>query len=187
MIVIGLIGIIINGASVWALGNAGNLSLRAARLHMALDLAGSVIVVAAGLLLVGTDATRIDPAASLVVNVLVLWGTMGLLRAAAGVLLDRVPDDASIETWKRHSSTKSGVSSVHHVHMRSLGPGMRSLTAHVVLEGSPNLHDAQTRLNEIQRDLVDSLGITHTTVQLECHECEDSDHNHTDNHHEAAS
>ena len=187
VIVIGLIGIIINGASVWALGNAGNLSIRAARLHMALDLAGSVIVVAAGLLLVGTNATRIDPAASLVVNVLVLWGTVGLLRASAGVLLDRVPDDASIEDVETALLDQDGVSSVHHVHMRSLGPGMRSLTAHVVLEGSPNLHDAQTRLNEIQHDLVNSLGIAHTTVQLECHECKDSDHDHTDNHQEAAS
>lgn len=176
VVAIGLAGVAVNGSSVWALGHANALSLKAARIHLMVDLAGSVIVVLAGLVLVGTDYTWIDPAASLMINALVLHATFSLLRASAGELLDRAPDDMTVASVQKTLLEQPGVESVHHVHTRSLGPGMRSLTAHVVLEGKPDLHEAQTKLDIMREELSHSLGIAHTTLQLECHECDHADH-----------
>lgn len=176
VVAIGLAGVAVNGSSVWALGHAHTLSLKAARIHLMVDLAGSVIVVLAGLVLVGTDYTWIDPAASLLINALVLHATYSLLRTSAGELLDRAPDDMTVAAVRAALLQQTGVESVHHVHTRSLGPGQRSLTAHVVLEGSPNLHEAQSKLDIMREELTRSLGIAHTTLQLECHECDHADH-----------
>ena len=176
VVLIGIAGIVVNGASVLILGEGEHLSLKAARLHLLVDLAGSVVVVLAGLLLQGTSYTWIDPVASLLVNMLVLHGTYNLLRAAGGELLDRSPVGADIDEIEALIKATSGFDEVHHIHTRSLGPGSASMTAHVVIDDALGLHDAQEAMHAVQHDLAEQFGIAHSTIQLECHTCEDVAH-----------
>ena len=176
VILIGLAGVLVNGASVLILGEGEHLSLKAARLHLLVDLAGSVIVVLAGLVLQGTSLTWIDPAASLLINALVLHGTYNLLRAAGGELLDRAPLTASAEQIGAFLRKTDGFDEVHHIHTRSLGPGASSMTAHVVISDSLDLHQAQEAMHAAQHQLAEQFGIAHSTIQLECHTCEDVAH-----------
>ena len=176
VILIGIAGIVVNGASVLILGEGEHLSLKAARLHLLVDLAGSVIVVLAGLVLRGTSLTWIDPAASLLINALVLHGTYNVLRAAGGELLDRAPVNANIEAIEALLLAADGFNEVHHVHTRSLGPGSASMTAHVVVDDALDLHQAQETLDDIKHQLADRFGVAHATIQLECHACEDVAH-----------
>ncbi len=67
VIAIGVVAIVVNGVSVLLVGHdhgADDISLRAARLLLLTDLAGSVVVVVAGVLLTAGGPTWIDPAAS---------------------------------------------------------------------------------------------------------------------------
>jgi cobalt-zinc-cadmium efflux system protein len=176
VILIGVAGVAVNGASVLILGEGEHLSLKAARLHLIVDLAGSVVVVMAGLLLQGTSYSWIDPAASLLINALVLHGTYTVLRAAGGELLDRSPTNASVDQIDELLRSVEGFNEVHHIHTRSLGPGLASMTAHVVIGESLGLHNAQETMHAIQDDLAERFGIAHSTIQLECHTCEDIAH-----------
>jgi cobalt-zinc-cadmium efflux system protein len=177
VIAIGLVAIAVNGLSVIALSSSGHssLSLRAARLHLLTDLAGSFVVVAAGIALAGTSWTWIDPVASLVLSAIVLRVTAGLVTSAAQELLDRVPAGISVEAVTDMLDQQPGVERVHHVHVRPLGQDRASVTAHVVVVGQPSLHDAQDHLDTLTSALQDHLGITHATLQLECHPCENDD------------
>lgn len=177
VIVIGCIGIAVNGISVLAVGRHDhNLSIRAARLHLLVDLFASVIVVAAGLILAGTTWTWVDPAASLVLCFMVIRSTLDLLGTSTNELLDRAPAGVTPAAVVQHLRTQPGVTQVHHVHVRPLGQQQTSVTAHVVLDGAPTLHDAQTRLDDFATVLQEQLGVAHATLQLECHECEDIHH-----------
>ena len=176
IILIGIAGIVVNGASVLVLGDGDHLSLKAARLHLLVDLFGSVIVVIAGVLLQGTSYTWIDPVASLLINVLVLHGIWSLLRAASSELLDRSPAGTDSERIGDVIRSVSEVNDVHHVHTRSIAPGVSSVTAHVVIDGSISLHQAQDAMDRVQSQLAGSLGIAHSTIQMECHNCEDESH-----------
>ncbi|NNE96120.1 MAG: cation diffusion facilitator family transporter, partial [Acidimicrobiales bacterium] len=138
--------------------------------------AGSVIVVIAGALLSGTGYTWIDPAASLLVNVLVLHGTWNLLRTAGGQLLDRSPIGADTDRIGDVIRSVDHVNDVHHVHTRSIGPGVSSVTAHVEIDGSVSLHDAQEAMVIVRSQLAERLGVAHATIQMECHRCEDASH-----------
>lgn len=178
VIAIGLAGIAVNGGSVLLLGSGGHLAVKAARLHLLIDLAGSVIVVATGVALVGSSARWIDPVASLAVNALVLRGTWQLLHAATGELLDRAPSGLGTDDVEAVLRRDPSVTDVHHVHSRSIAPGSTSVTAHVVLTGSLTLHDAQHELDRLQALLADTLGVGHATIQLECHDCDDVAHTH---------
>ena len=175
VIVIGMIAVAVNGLSVLALSGGGHasLSLRAARLHLITDLAGSFIVILAGVALAGTTATWIDPAASLLLSAIVLRATLMLVRNACQELLDRTPDGLSVDAVAAVLRDQPGVELVHHVHVRPLGQQRSSVTAHVVMSGAPTLHDAQGELANLNAALSAELGVNHSTLQLECHPCAD--------------
>ncbi len=152
-----------------------HLAIRAARLHLLIDLAGSFLVVFAGVLLRGTSWTWIDPVASLALSLLVLRSTWHLMRAATHELLDRAPASVTIEAVTSTLNSQAGVERVHHVHVRPLGQQRTSVTAHVVVDGEQSLHDAQAHVGALTSVLERDLGVAHTTIQLECHPCEDDD------------
>ncbi len=173
VIVIGLIAIAVNGLSVLALGRQHDaISLKAARLHLLTDLAGSVIVVVAGLVLVGTTARWMDPVASLVLCLLVLRSTGSLLLAAASELLDRAPATVSAAEVKQVLLSGDAVTRVHHIHISPLGQQRTSVTAHVVIEGNFTLHEAQRQVDDLTAVLTEELPVSHVTLQIECHPCE---------------
>ncbi len=181
VIVIGAIAIVVNGASVLLVGHdhgEGAISLRAARLHLLTDLAGSVIVVASGVLLTIGGPAWIDPASSLLLSVAVLWSTWRLIVSASQLLLDRVPGRVSTADVVDTLMGQSGVDDVHHVHLRPIGGGRVSVTAHVVVDGGLSVHDAQATVEHLSSVLEEQHLIGHSTLQLECHDCDDGEHAH---------
>ncbi|MGH1503182.1 MAG: cation diffusion facilitator family transporter [Acidimicrobiales bacterium] len=185
VIAIGIAAIIVNGLSLLVLPHShahehghthpadgtATLSLRAARLHLITDLAGSFLVVAAGIGLRGSGASWIDPVASLVLCVAVLRANVDLLRSAAAELLDRAPVAISADDVAAVLGAQPGVGEVHHVHVRPLGQRRTSVTAHVVVDGDQSLHDAQHQIASLTATLERDLDVAHATLQLECHPC----------------
>jgi cobalt-zinc-cadmium efflux system protein len=174
VITIGLIAIAVNGLGVVLVGHGHGeeaVSLRAARLHLITDLLGSVIVVIAGVLLVAGAPAWVDPVASLILSAAVLWSTWKIARASVGVLLDRVPERLTSDAVVSMLAEQPGVDQVHHVHLRPLGGGTVSVTAHVVVDGEMSVHDAQQTLDDLSGVLLIEHDISHATLQLECHEC----------------
>ncbi len=179
VIVIGAIAIAVNGASVLLVGHDhgdDGISLRAARLHLLTDLAGSVIVVISGVLLTAGGPAWIDPAASLLLSAAVLWSTWRLIVAATQLLLDRVPGRLSTNDVVEALLIEPNVDGVHHVHLRPIGGGQVSVTAHVVVDGALSVHDAQTTVERLSAMLEADHVIGHSTLQLECHDCGDDTH-----------
>jgi cobalt-zinc-cadmium efflux system protein len=179
VIAIGLIAIAVNGAGVVLVGHSHGddaMSLRAARLHLLTDLAGSVVVVAAGAALAAGAPSWVDPVSSLVLCIVVLWTTSRLLRATSAVLLDKVPQRLSVPDIERLLRAQDGVGSVHHVHLRALGGGQVSASAHVVVDGERSVHDAQDTVERLSVVLLTDHAVAHTTIQIECHPCSDSTH-----------
>ena len=184
VIIIGLIAIVVNGVGVLLVGHGHGdeaISLRAARLHLLTDLAGSVVVVLAGVLLVATETSWIDPAASLLVSVAVLWSTWHLIRSAVGVLLDRSPAGMSAPGLAALLASHDDVDVAHHVHLRSLGSGRHSASAHVVVHGETTVHRSQEIVDELGVLAHDRLGVEHVTIQIECeHHCAEGEREHRD-------
>jgi len=176
VIAIGVVAIAVNGVGVLLVGHSHDrdaVSLRAARLHLLTDLAGSFFVVVAGLLLVAGGPAWIDPVSSLLLSAVVLVVTYRLLHGAVQVLLDRAPE--SCDDIAALIDAHQGVEAVHHVHLRQLGGGQRSATAHLVVDGAVTVHDAQTLMRSVE-DSLRSRAISHTTLQLECHPCDNAVH-----------
>lgn len=175
LVAVAVAGLAVNLGSAALLARAGgeSLNLRAARAHLLADAAGSLGALVAGVLIVTAGLDRADPVVSLLVAGLVLRSGWRLLRDTAHVLLEGTPaglDPGAVEASLR---AQPEVESVHHLHLWSLASDQPALSAHVVLRGDVDLHEAQRRGDHLKQLLDDTYGITHTTLELECHRCED--------------
>ncbi len=177
VMIVGLIAIAVNGGSVLLVGHdhgSEAIAVRAARLHLLTDLAGSVIVVGAGVVLAVGGPEWIDPVSSLVLSAAVLWTTWNVLVSATSILLDRTPHRLSAADIEALLGAQPGIDRVHHVHLRPLGGSRVSVTAHVVVDGERSVHDAQDIVDDLRHVLARDRSITHSTLQLECHPCSDA-------------
>jgi cobalt-zinc-cadmium efflux system protein len=160
------VGIVVNGISAWLImaGRQDDLNVRSAFLHMIGDAAISLGVVGAGAAILVTGWNWLDPAASLVIAVLIVWGTWGVLREAAMMSLDAVPqgvDGLKVESYLRGLP---GVSEVHDLHIWAMSTTETAMTAHLVRPGA-GLDDAL--LHEVCHELERRFRISHATLQIE--------------------
>ncbi|MFW2828672.1 cation diffusion facilitator family transporter [Sphingomonas sp. ID0503] len=173
MIVAG-IGIVVNGATalLFARGQKGDINIRGAYLHMAADAGVSAGVVVAGFVIQMTGLAWIDPAVSLVIVAVILWGTWGLLRDSVSMSLLAVPEGIDVAAVDGTLRALPGVERVHHVHIWPLSTTETALTAHVVMPRYPGLAFFEAAKHRLEHD----FGIGHVTLQVELTEgCAEGD------------
>jgi cobalt-zinc-cadmium efflux system protein len=171
VMVVAAIGILVNGISAWLLmaGRKGDLNIRGAFLHMLGDAAISFGVVLAGGVILLTGWNWLDPVASLVISVLIVWGTWGLLQESVMLSLDGVPrgiDRTKVEGYLR---AVPGVIEVHDLHIWAMSTTETALTAHLVRPGA-SLDDRL--LHQICHELESRFKIAHATLQIEAGDTE---------------
>jgi len=140
------------------------LNLRGAWLHVASDALGSVQAIAAGVLIWAFGWQWADPAASLLISVLVVWSAWGLLKEALAVLMEAAPGHIDVDAVRAAILDVGCVGGVHDLHVWSIASGFDCLSAHVVA-GDGKERDAL--LDELRRMLHDRFAIEHITIQLE--------------------
>lgn len=171
VMIVAAAGIVVNGVSAWLLmaGRKGDLNVRGAFLHLLGDAAISLGVVVAGAAIYVTGWNRLDPLASLVISVLIVWGTWGLLRESVMLSLAAVPqgiDRSKVEAYLRGLP---GVSEVHDLHIWPMSTIETALTVHLVRPGA-GLDDRL--LHEICVELEHRFKIAHATLQVEAGDTE---------------
>jgi len=166
MLVVALIGLAANGISLFLLRNAqrDSLNMRAAYLEVMGDLAGSVAVVVAAIVIAVTGWRQADALASAAIALLILPRTWALLRDAVEVLLEATPKGMDIEAVRSHILDAPGVADVHDLHAWTITSGINVVSAHVVLEPAA---DPPAVLDELCRCLSGDFDIEHSTFQLE--------------------
>jgi cobalt-zinc-cadmium efflux system protein len=174
VLIVATLGLAVNVGSAVILARAqgGSLNMRGAFLHMALDAAGSVAAIVAGIAVLVWGAEWVDPVVSIAIAALVLWSAWGLLRDTAQVLLEGTPRGMDANKVEAALLADKDVEAVHHLHLWNLASDVPALSAHIVLEGEWSLHDAQTSGDRLKAMLEHDYGIGHSTLELECHPCD---------------
>jgi len=152
-------------------GDAANLNVRAALLHVLSDLLGSVGAIVAALVILATGWTPIDPILSVLLTALILRGAWDVTRRAGHVLMEGTPDGFDAGALRADLiAVVPGVLDVHHVHAWMLTAERPLVTLHVRLAASA---DPNTALAAIKLRLRERFGIAHSTVQIDPAECLD--------------
>jgi cobalt-zinc-cadmium efflux system protein len=166
VIVVAAAGIVVNGITAWlfASGRKGDLNIRGAYLHMAADAAVSAGVVIAGVVILFTGWTWLDPLTSLVVSAVIVWGTWSLLRDSMAMSLNAVPPSIDPGAVRVYLENCEGVVEVHDLHIWPMSTTEVALTCHMVI---PAGRPGDAFLMQIAHHLEKSFGIQHATLQVE--------------------
>lgn len=167
------LGVNILSLHLLAGGDRGNLNVRAALLHVAGDLLGSVAALAAAVTILMTGWMPIDPILSILVAVLILGSAARIVRDAGHILLEGTPaglDPRQIE--QDLEASVPGVRDVHHVHAWSLSQDRPIVTLHARISSDGAAPEAVT--SAIKKRLKTAYGVDHATVEIEFERCADA-------------
>lgn len=166
MLVIALIGLAINVLVAWILIRSGgeSLNVKAALRHVFADLAGSVGVIVAAVVILITGWEAADPVISVVISLLIAFSAWSVVRESVDILLEAAPSDLDTEEIGRRMVTVPEVVEVHDLHVWQITSGMPMLSAHVLVGPDADCHRACLVAETL---LAEEFGIAHTTLQVE--------------------
>ena len=170
MLVIAGIGLVVNLVSLAVLhrGRAQSLNVRGAYLEVLADALGSVAVIVAALVILGTGWTPADTVASIVIGCLVLPRALHLLRDALDVLLEAAPRGVDMTQVREHILGVDGVLDVHDLHAWTITSGSPVLSAHVVVtEDALAAGHGGRVLDALCECLGEHFDVAHCTFQIE--------------------
>jgi len=167
-----LVGIAINAFVLLNLRSpAATLNLRAATLHVTGDVAASVGVVVAGLVILLTGWLYIDPLLSLAIAALIAYGAWGIVRETVNLLMEGTPRDVDLAAITREITDTRLVTGLHDLHVWALSSDETALSCHIVIDDT-SLGNAEHVVRGLESRLCDRFAIGHTTIQVEsCHPC----------------
>ncbi len=169
VMIVAAVGIAINGATAWlfASGRKGDINIRGAFLHMAADAAVSAGVVVAGAVVLLTGWDWVDPATSLLICVVIVWGSWSLLKDSVRMSLAAVPPNVEPAEVRSYLGQLPGVAQLHDLHIWPMSTTETALTCHLVMPGG---HPGDEFLMDAARELQHRFSIGHATIQIETSE-----------------
>lgn len=158
-------GLVMNVVAMFILhGDASaGVNERGAYLHVLSDALGSVGALVAGALIWTLGWNWADPAASLVIALLIMRSAWGLMRDTLRVLMEAAPAHIDVDEVRAHLCDIPHVADVHDLHVWAITPEQVCLSAHVVAPRTT--HDGL--LERVQVKLREDFRIEHATIQLE--------------------
>jgi len=172
MLVISVIGLAANLYVVWGMHgyDKNNLNVRGAYLHVLGDALTSVAVVAGAVIILFTGFTIVDPILTVLIGIVMLYGSIRLIRESVNVLMEAVPRGVDIGSMLSDMKKVKGVLEVHDLHVWSISSDIRAASAHVLIsdDDAPKVN---VIIKKINRLLKEHHNIDHTVIQVECGMC----------------
>jgi cobalt-zinc-cadmium efflux system protein len=167
MLTVAIIGLIANLVSMTFLSKSVfNINIRSAFLHVVGDALSSVGVVIAATIMFFTGWYIVDPIASMIVGLGIMYGASRMLRDVIHILMEGTPSKIKLNEVVNTLKTVPSVVDVHDAHIWSITSYVHYLSAHVIVDRD-GYDDSGRLLNDLKERIKKRHGITHTTIQLE--------------------
>ena len=179
-ILVAIIGLIVNGVSVFILGvhthdhdhadhshdhdhnhnhdHQHDHNLKSAYLHVLTDALTSVLAILALLAAKYFGFVWMDPLMGIVGAILVARWSIGLLRSTSAILLDKQVSQTLQDKIKHHIES-DGVSQVADLHVWSIGPNIHAAIISVLTNQSITSDEFKARIPE-------DLGLEHVSIEV---------------------
>ena len=144
-------------------GGSENLNVRAAALHVAGDLLGSIAAIVASLVIIYTGWTPIDPLLSVLVVLLILRSAWKVMQESGHILLEGAPEGFDRREVATQLRNLDGVADVDHIHAWSVTQERPVVTMEIsIMPGA----DADRVKQSAKALLRDSFQIDHATIEM---------------------
>ncbi|MAT18029.1 MAG: cation transporter [Leifsonia sp.] len=170
MLLVAAAGLLANVAALLVLrgGERESLGMRGATLEVLGDLIGSIVAIAAAVVIFATGFVPADAIASLLIAALIVPRALVLLRDVVRVLTESAPRETSVVEIREHLESTEGVIAVHDVHVWAITSGSPVFSAHVVVDAELFASgDTGALLERLGACLSEHFDVAHSTFQLE--------------------
>jgi len=169
VLVVATVGFLVNSTSALIVHGAERRTeaTKVLVLHLGGDALGSLAVIASALIIMAGGPPAADPAASLVIAILLALAGFRLLGGIVHLLSEGVPPGISLDAVGAALHATQGVRGVHDLHVWALGEDLRLVTAHLETDFGADWR----RVLETATGALRSIGVDHTTLQLESEAC----------------
>ncbi len=166
MIVLGVLGVLFNGAAVLRLKKGTSINERIVALHLLEDVLGWVAVLIGSVVMHFYDIPIIDPILSLGIAGFILFNVYKNLKETIQIVMQGVPNDADIAKITDSLLNFDEIAEIHDVHIWSMDGQYNVMTAHLVLSRTYDLPALEALKKQMRRRLED-LNIEHATLEFE--------------------
>ncbi len=173
MLIIAVIGLVANiaGAFILIRHRDTNLNIRGAFLHIVGDALSSVGVIIGGIIILYTGWYLIDPILSMMISLVIIYGSWALVKESVNILLEAVPGHIDIDNVAAEMAKIRGVREAYHIHAWTITSGVYAMSAHVLIDDQM-VSGSKDIIEEIKDMLSEKFNVLHSTIQLECDKCE---------------
>lgn len=177
MLIIAIIGLLLNGISVFLLKKFSkeSINIRSSYLHLLMDTLSSVAVVIGGILMMIFKIFWIDPLLTLLIVLYILREAFEIFFKSIKILLEGTPQGIDFEKLKFELENIEGVSNLHHVHIWQLDEKNLLFEGHIELKKDYPVSKADEIRVKAQDILKDKFNINHSTIQIEFNGCCEKD------------
>ncbi len=147
-----------------------DLNLKSAWLHVIGDTISSAAVIISALIIKFTGWLLVDPLASWLVGLIIIFGGIRVVKESLLIFLDFTPKGFNLDEIAHKIKNIKGVKSIHDIHIWSIGSGIYAFSSHVVVDVE-SLEEGDKIRMEVEKQLKE-LGIKHTVIQIEKTPCE---------------
>lgn len=156
-------GLLVNIGSVYILqGGEMSLNERGAFYHLLGDAGGSVAVIISTLAVAVLDLPVADPAAAVLIGVLILWSAGKVLRESTAILLERSPIDPT--DLRNELTGIDGVERVDDLHVWQVCSQLTVGTVRLV-DSATTIEEREAIRSRVHASLTER-GIDHATIEL---------------------
>jgi len=151
-----------------------NLNVRSAFWHASGDALASIGVIIGGVIILTTGWLWVDPIISVLISVIIFIAAWRILKEGLRVLLEATPSSIDIQKMIGVLKRLPTVKDVHDIHVWSISPEINAMSCHVLIDDVPTSKAANIR-EQIKELMQQQFNITHTTLQMECQQCDSND------------
>jgi len=166
---LGLLGVIVNGGSIFLLHNDAqeSMNIKAAYLHLLGDVLTSVAVVIGGLLMMFWQIYWVDPVISVLIALYLMYASYGLVKDSTAILMQFAPKNLDLEEIVQTIISHKQIQNTHHLHLWNLDDNKIHLEAHLDFTENLSLKESNSILEILEEELHEKYDIDHTVFQCE--------------------
>jgi cobalt-zinc-cadmium efflux system protein len=170
MLVVAAVGMVINIWVTFRLHGHHDLNVRGAYLHALGDTLSSIAVIVGAFIILFTGTYLVDPVLSFIIVVIILLGSVRLIRDSFHILMESAPKHVDIDELVQTVTSIESVEGIHDIHVWSVCSNVHAISAHILVKDM-NVCDTEPVIYAINNVLAEKFNITQATFQFESIEC----------------
>ena len=167
MLILGILGLVVNGAGALVTSKGDKINEKSVSLHMLEDVLGWISVLIVSVVMKVFDVPVLDPILSLGITIYILWHVVRNLRSIFEIFLEKAPVNSKFEEFKKELMEENNdIKDIHHIHIWSADGVNTYVTMHIVVTDDIT-NDKVISLKKYVKDEANHHQIPHMTIEIE--------------------